>query len=175
MAKKLTLVRHAKSSWKFDTPDFYRPLNRRGLADAATMAKTDISFPPDVILCSPAVRAYATAAAYLRENRWPGDLLVLVPEFYECDEYTLLQAIARVSDVVTRLWIVAHNPGLQLLAEYLQQAVPENMVTAARLTFSVPVEQWSDITRVAGLSEVLNYCIPAHFSDMPSGAPHTQR
>lgn len=173
MSKRLTLVRHAKSSWKFDTDDFYRPLNRRGIADATHMAKGEIASPPDLILCSPAVRTYATAIAYMREQHWPDDRLSLVPVLYECSWQTLLQAISQIDSqtdlVVNSLWVVGHNPGLQGMAEYLLKKEIDNIVTSARLEFALPVNQWSELAVTEAPARLINYCVPVHISDIPAG------
>jgi phosphohistidine phosphatase len=55
--KTLTLIRHAKSSWKYpDLADYDRPLNKRGRRDAAMMAERLAArgFGPQRILTSPA-------------------------------------------------------------------------------------------------------------------------
>ena len=59
--KVLTIVRHAKSSWK-DTSlsDRDRPLNRRGERDAPEMGRRihEYGIRPSQIVSSPAVRAF---------------------------------------------------------------------------------------------------------------------
>lgn len=168
MSKQLVLVRHAKSSWKFDTNDFYRPLNRRGLADAEKMARGSIPLVPDLILCSPAIRTYATAATYIREQDWPEHRLSLIPDLYECDAHALIHSIQHVNDNTNCLWIIAHNPGLQWLAEGLLGREIDNIVTSARLEFSLSINQWSDFTGVVGQSELINCCVPVHNPDVPT-------
>ena len=62
--KQLTLIRHAKSSWKqTGMEDSARPLNRRGKSDAIDMGQrlAAIEFMPDVLISSPAKRARSTA------------------------------------------------------------------------------------------------------------------
>jgi phosphohistidine phosphatase len=62
--KTLLLVRHAKWSWKdMRLPDQDRPLTARGERDAATMSQrlSQRRVDADLIICSPAVRALATA------------------------------------------------------------------------------------------------------------------
>ncbi|MEZ4485136.1 MAG: histidine phosphatase family protein [Syntrophotaleaceae bacterium] len=61
--KRLTLLRHAKSSWHDpDLNDFARPLNKRGLHDAPLMGQrlANRNFQPDWVLASPAVRTRQT-------------------------------------------------------------------------------------------------------------------
>ena len=62
--RTLTLIRHAKSSWKDSTlDDFDRPLNKRGKDNAPMMGrllhKAGVRF--DLITTSPALRALTTA------------------------------------------------------------------------------------------------------------------
>ncbi|MDH3806604.1 MAG: histidine phosphatase family protein, partial [Gammaproteobacteria bacterium] len=62
--KTLTLVRHAKSSWKDSgLSDRERPLNKRGERDAPVMGKRAAAagLRPSQIISSPAVRAWTTA------------------------------------------------------------------------------------------------------------------
>lgn len=62
--KTLTLLRHAKSSWKSDAlSDFDRPLNSRGRQDAPEMARRlqAAGIRPSLIVSSPAKRAWSTA------------------------------------------------------------------------------------------------------------------
>ena len=61
--KKLYLIRHAKSSWSNPgLADFERPLNKRGLKDAATMGKVlkKTLLKPNRVLTSSARRALET-------------------------------------------------------------------------------------------------------------------
>ena len=59
--KQLTLIRHAKSSWKIqDLEDSWRPLSRRGYWQLLELAA---QVPQNAFwLVSPAVRSYSTAA-----------------------------------------------------------------------------------------------------------------
>ena len=65
--KKLFLIRHAKSNWNDHTlSDIERPLNHRGERNAPTMAQRAAYkwSKPDLILCSPALRARQTAEKF---------------------------------------------------------------------------------------------------------------
>ena len=65
--KKLFLVRHAKSDWENPyLKDIERPLNERGYANANSMSYQR-RIKPDLIISSPAVRAFTTAY-YLQET-----------------------------------------------------------------------------------------------------------
>ena len=66
----LSLLRHAKSSWKNPTlPDRERPLSARGIADASMMgrAMTEHGIDPELVLCSSARRTLDTLSLVLPE------------------------------------------------------------------------------------------------------------
>lgn len=114
----LSLLRHAKSSW--DSPgakDFDRPLAKRGEAAAprmgAFMAKSGIA--PDLILCSPAVRARQTLDLVLPELG--GTPTVEYEEaFYLAAPSVLLGRMRKIGPKVHHVLIVGHDPGMQGLA-----------------------------------------------------------
>ena len=66
----LSLLRHAKSSWKEPAlPDHDRPLNTRGKAEAPVMGKeiAKHGLEPDLVLCSTARRTRDTLKLVLPE------------------------------------------------------------------------------------------------------------
>jgi phosphohistidine phosphatase len=64
--KTLILVRHAKSSWKYDVSDRERGLKTRGIEDAHNVVTEFLSTNemPDTIFCSPAKRAQDTCKIF---------------------------------------------------------------------------------------------------------------
>lgn len=118
--KRLFLLRHAKSSW--DDPaldDFDRPLNARGRAAAAAiaryMAQRGIGF--DDVLASPARRVKQTLEGIRDIVATPA------PRFdetiYHASVTDLVAAIARADAAAERLLLVGHEPGLRQLATWL--------------------------------------------------------
>jgi hypothetical protein len=64
--KTLHLLRHAKSDWSNTlSDDFARPLSRRGKRARKALARHVASWPVDLVVCSPAERARATAKPLL--------------------------------------------------------------------------------------------------------------
>ena len=63
--RRLYLIRHTKSHWECDClDDIERPLGERGKRDAPKMGRVLAELmpsPPDLVVSSPAVRAYTTA------------------------------------------------------------------------------------------------------------------
>ena len=96
-SKTLIVMRHAKSSWHTAGPDFRRPLNERGVADATEAGRLLAGYSLDVALVSEAVRAERTWAAaeaagascpdvrYTEAiyHAWPNELLALISDLPE--------------------------------------------------------------------------------------------
>ena len=136
----LVLVRHAKSDWgDHALADHDRPLNDRGRRDAPGMARrlAGTGFRPDALLSSTAVRARTTAEAFADEL---GAAVTLDPELYGAPARTLLAAAAatRAGSVL----IVAHDPGMSVLAGQLSGDGIDHMPTCAVATFHWRTSDW---------------------------------
>jgi len=136
----LVLVRHAKSDWGSPARDDHeRPLNARGLRDApvlaARVAGRDLRL--DAILASTAVRARTTAEFF-------GAALGLEPELdadlYGAPASSLLAAATTRG--VDAIMVVAHDPGMTVLAERLSGGGIGHMPTCAVATFHWATGDW---------------------------------
>jgi phosphohistidine phosphatase len=138
---RLALVRHAKSDWGDPSLDDHdRPLNDRGLRDAPRMARVlaEADFRPEVILSSTALRARTTAEAFAAEL----DVAVnLDPDLYGAPARTLLAKAA--ASAAHRVVVVAHDPGMSVLAGQLSGGEIGHMPTCAVATFSWNEDDWS--------------------------------
>lgn len=143
--KTVTLFRHAKSSWKHDTLDMYRPLNARGYRDAPRMAAQFAAHAPERILCSPAVRAYSTALFYLGQMQLPLSVLQLDWALYESSGQQLLSLLKAQPEGAQVLWLFGHNPGLNQLLSLCLGKEQENLVTGAWVCLRFDCRHWQDI------------------------------
>jgi phosphohistidine phosphatase len=159
--KRLILVRHAKSSWKdLSLKDFDRPLNGRGKRNAPMMGKRLMSsgILPDVVVSSPAKRAWTTALLIAGEIHFKQEDLIADPEVYEADQETLLGIIGNFSADWQAVMLVGHNPGLTELADWLSDREFENLPTCAVCGIEFTVASWADIT--GGSGTVYHYDYP---------------
>src|SRR5437762_2609960 len=112
--KLIVLIRHAKSSWKHpELTDMDRPLKKRGLRDAPLIGKIlkEVhQFKPDVILCSPAARAYETATLIAGELGVHEEMIVKDSGLYLETASSLLKAIQSIDDRHQTVALVSHNP-----------------------------------------------------------------
>jgi len=141
------LMRHAKSSWgDASLPDFERPLNDRGEADAKRVGANllELDRKPDVILSSTAERARQTAL--ILANEIGETQLIFVPELYGATPGQILSTIQSAPDNCNRLLVIAHNPGMGELAEILTgEYLPEGMKTAAIAAIKIDESTWSNV------------------------------
>ena len=159
--KRLCLLRHAKSDWSDpSSDDFDRPVNARGAKAADFMAHyiAHCTYRPDYVLCSSARRAAQTCAPLSAE------LGASVPVEYRDILYhampdVLLAQAQAAPDSAERLLIVAHNPGLVLLAmalshdpdDEISTRVANGVPTGGFIVFEFPdADHWSEIAEGAG-------------------------
>jgi phosphohistidine phosphatase len=141
---RLALVRHAKSDWGDAMLDDHdRPLNERGSGDAPRMARwfADTAFRPDVILSSTALRARTTAAAF---GAATGVAVRTQERLYGAPADVLLAAAAEAGSEA--VMVVAHDPGLSMLAERLSDGGIAHMPTCAVATFRWSADDWNVAT-----------------------------
>jgi len=144
--KTLTLLRHAKSSWKdASLQDRERPLNRRGQRDAPIMAERikEAGIRPSLILSSPANRAWSTAKAIAHEIGYPLEFLQQEDRLYHASTGNLLRVIAEQDEGFNHLMIVGHNPGLTDFANYLIPDLTDNIPTSGVVSFEIDREDWN--------------------------------
>jgi phosphohistidine phosphatase len=148
VAKRLVLLRHAKSSWSDpDLGDHDRPLNGRGRRTAPVVGRhlRDAGLVPDLVLCSSAVRARAT----LDRLGLPDDVAVRVDDdLYGADADEIVELLRAVPDTVGSVLVIAHNPGLEELIELLvtdERSRPDRFPTAAVAELQLPIARWDEI------------------------------
>lgn len=158
--KRLCLMRHAKSDWSDPAKDdFERALNARGIKSAKFMAEyiAASDYKPDAVLCSTARRARETFAPL--RKRLPADLPVIFrDELYHAMPDVMLSEIHHAPADARTLLVVAHNPGLFLLAMALAEdpeeetalKVANGVPTGGFIVFEFDVDDWRDVKEGKG-------------------------
>lgn len=147
-AKYLYLLRHAKSSWADITlPDWARLLNDRGKLDAPLMAKRMAlqKIKPNLILSSPAVRAFETACKMANELNTSEESILIRHRIYEASTSDILNLLKETDDSINCLMLVGHNPALTELINRLGEKELRNLPTCAWVRFKCDCEHWIDI------------------------------
>ncbi len=143
--KILTLVRHAKSSWK-DTSlrDRERPLNKRGRRDAPEMGRRirEHGIRPSLIVSSPAERAWTTARLIAAEIGYPLEFLQKDGSLYLASVDDILDVVAAQDEGFNSLMVVGHNPGFTDFANFLCPGLTNNLPTAGVVSVEFDRDDW---------------------------------
>jgi len=115
-------MRHAKSDWSAGPQsDFDRPLAKRGRKDAPRMGRWlyEQTLYPDKFISSPARRTRETALYVAEALAFPQGNIVWDQRLYEGSLNDLLAVIQTHGPDAQTLLLIAHNPGLDALLEFL--------------------------------------------------------
>lgn len=151
--KRLTLLRHAKSSWKNPhLDDFDRPLNKRGQTNAPEMGRRLVQrkMTPDVILSSPARRAAETATLVAAELGYAPEKIDYRTNLYAADLTSLVEVVQSLREESRHVLLIGHNPGLTELALFLAPCPLETLVTCGLVDLELAIKAWGDVARGSG-------------------------
>lgn len=117
--KRLYILRHSKAgqAGKKLLDDHERPLTEKGSELCPPIGKhlSNCDTPPDLVLCSPALRTRQTAEQVIRAMDTSPELK-LIPALYLATPDDILNIIQKECDERYKsTLIVGHNPGLQQL------------------------------------------------------------
>ena len=149
--KVLTLIRHAKSSWKDPgLPDWDRPLNKRGKRDAPAIGQrlAERGSFAELVISSSALRALATAEAIAEEIDYPWTEIVADERLYGADLSEWLEIIRGFDDALDRVMCVGHNPGLTELASYFSSEGVGHVPTCGVVELRFDVWRWALVGHV---------------------------
>lgn len=158
--KTLYIIRHAKSSWDFDTLlDFDRPLKERGITDATDMAARlkNAGHSPELIISSPAARALQTAKIFCEGLDIPESHISLSDDFYDAEYEDIMNVVSRMDDAFNSLMIFGHNPGFTELANHLGTMIIDNIPTSGIVILKFNTTKWKEIGRDRVIKQLFDY------------------
>lgn len=160
--KQLYIVRHAKSSWDdLELSDFDRPLNERGKRDAPSMGKRlkEKGTHPDLMLASPAKRAFSTARRIAKVLEYDKEKIKTDQRLYHASEETFFSVIREVKNKHDILMVFGHNPGLTDFANAVDNtdANIDNVPTCGIVAFSMDIDDWSQLKPGIGRRMFFDY------------------
>jgi phosphohistidine phosphatase len=155
---RLTLLRHAQAQAMDSCPeDFERQLTRRGTLEAREMAARMVhrDLVPDLILASPAERAWATAAIVASVCELDSIKVRAARELYLATPETIWRVLVTGRDPgVSHVLICGHNPGLsQLASRFGPRPQSRNLPTAGLATALWQHAAWTTL-----LAETASQC-----------------
>jgi phosphohistidine phosphatase len=140
-------------------PDHDRPLNGRGNRSRALIAEHVRGWPVDLVVCSTAVRARATAEPVIEALGCPVQYEQVI---YDEGVYGMLDLLRQLPDSLGAALFVGHNPGMEQLTSTLTGA-HVRYPTAALGTIELQVDRWADASAVCGT--LTAHITPADLAD----------
>jgi len=151
--KRLTLLRHATSSWtESSLADHDRILSERGERDAPRMGKRMAArkVRPSLIIASSAARARATAKFIAEALKYPPEFLQIEKELYLASADTILELACGQEDNFSDLLIIGHNPGMTDLVNQLLPSIGlNNLPTSGVVALDFDTKKWSELAEVS--------------------------
>jgi phosphohistidine phosphatase len=158
--KQLIIVRHGKSSWKYENiEDFDRHLKEKGIHDVFTMAKRldKQHLKPDLMITSPAIRAFHTANIMARTLDYPLDRIQIQKAFYPGRADDIIQIINKADDNLDSIMIFGHNPAFTNVANYFLQEDIEKLPTSGIAKVRLETNSWKNIDKCHTENILLDY------------------
>jgi len=162
MLRTLFLVRHAHAAdAELGQKDQERPLTGTGIRDASIVGKSlfEHYHTPDYLLSSTAHRAQETAQILAEQLQYAADKIVFEEEVYEASVRSLLAVVNRIPAAPAKVLLVAHNPGITYLSEYLTKESVPNMVPGSVMAMQFDGLSWAEVSE--GTAHLIGYTSPA--------------
>ena len=151
--KQLLLIRHAKSSWdEVGLDDQDRPLNNRGKKEASALGRMlkKKGLLPQLVISSPAKRAYKTAKRVVRELNYPKENIEINKKLYQGNVSEIVKIICAIDTKIDKVYIIGHFPSLVELGNYLAGSDIENLPTCGFILINFKMKSWKDIVQDSG-------------------------
>lgn len=164
--KTLILVRHSKSSWdNIELTDKKRPLSQRGLRDAPFMGEIlkEQSVMPDLIISSPAERAFSTARLIAEKLNYPPNEIEIDNEIYRAIYKDLYKAAKHLNKKLKTVMIVGHNPELTEFLSSLTNAYVDDIPTTGICIVKLNISEWTEICE--GCGKLIGFEYPKKYLD----------
>lgn len=153
MVKKLFLGRHAESAEAVaGIKDIERDLTAKGYRDAPRVGKYlfEQNLLPDAVISSTAQRAKATAELMAEQLKYELHKIDFSEDLYNASVRTLLRIINEAQNTWSNLILVAHNPAISYLAEYLSRENIGSIVPGGMVILSFEIDSWEEVSEANG-------------------------
>ncbi|MCV6628523.1 MAG: histidine phosphatase family protein [Flavobacteriaceae bacterium] len=146
--KRLILIRHAKSSWKYDVDDEKRPLKKRGILDAGNIGKAlkEKGYDIAAIYSSPATRALETATIVTRALGRKQEDIVLVDQLYDFSGSALWDTITNMPETQETVLVFGHNYAITNLVNTYGSKEIDSVPTAGLTVIEFGDRPWKEIS-----------------------------
>ena len=146
-ARRLIVMRHAKSSWKEPyESDHARPLKSRGRREALCTAQELVGsgWSPEMVLSSDSTRTQETWVCMAEALNGSPPSTQFTRELYHAGLDTLKTQLCALPDEVKTVLVLGHNPGWEEVVERLTGLTYMVMKTAHAALLHAPAGSWAD-------------------------------
>ena len=147
----------------FNSTDFERPLNNRGLKDAPIMGRElgKLELKIDQIISSPANRAISTARIIASEINYPLSQIKEDVSIYEASTRTIFRLLESINNLNDTIAIFGHNPTFSTLIENFTNESIGNLPTCGIAIIDFEISDWKEIA--FGTGTMRSYLYPKLF------------
>ena len=148
--KRLILIRHAKSSWKYNVSDINRPLSKRGYNDIFIMSEIlrNLKVKFDICFSSPAKRALDTGNSFLKNLDLNKDLKLITKSLlYDFEGTNTLNFIKNINKDFNSVLIFSHNNTCSNLLNHFSNYSNIDVPTCGITIFEFDVSLWKEIEK----------------------------
>jgi len=142
-------MRHAKSSRENpNLKDIERPLlpkgERRAMVISEKLGMNGIT--PDMILCSPAIRARETARIVVESLGLSNERIQIENDIYFGSITDMIDLLKTLPEDVESVVMVGHNPTITELCNRFNTFQIENLTTAGLVAFGFEADSWEHLS-----------------------------
>ena len=147
--KRLYIIRHAKSSWKYQVSDLKRPLKKRGFNDAELISKhTNKLFDsPEFILCSPSKRTSQTALVFIENWKLSSVTIDYTNDLYDFSGENLIKKIKEGDNDANSVMIFAHNFAVTEFVNTFGTIDVNSVPTCGFVVIDFNINSWKNLTK----------------------------
>ncbi len=161
--RSLLIMRHAKSSWDYpELPDIVRPLNNRGKEASKKMGHylAQLKYKPDLIVSSPATRAYHTSISVAQILGYRIKNIVLDRRLYFEGVEGMMATIKECNNSYEHVAIFSHEPTCSSFCEMMSNSSIAKFPTGAAFMMRFETSNWNNIPKLVG--ERIFFSLPRH-------------
>lgn len=117
---------------------------------------------PDLMLSSPAERAFTTCKIIADEIHFPANKIKTDKNLYHAEDAEILRIIQELDNTYSHVWIFGHNPGLTDFVNLLADADIDNIPTCGVVACTLNIQSWDDASSKKGVVTSFDYPKKAH-------------
>ncbi|MCC6720615.1 MAG: hypothetical protein IT243_00305 [Bacteroidia bacterium] len=142
--KQLLLIRHVSAENNFFVPDYMRKLTLEGLNEIESACKifSKFQFLPDIVNSSSSKRTIQTAKRIAEILNWDIDRILYNQSLYNSKFDSIISEIMFTSNDFNSLVIVAHNPAISDVFNFLNKSHSEMLPKCSFCLFNLKIEDW---------------------------------